>query len=227
VTTRRFRLRRRWIFVVAAAAIGACTAVGFAATLTVGSWHLWAGSQTVSTGTCLLTGSANQNYTTDTYVNQASAGTNYESATTLSIKPDSGSQEWAYLWFNVPACGVATTGAATNATLKLYVSTPPGSARTLTVQPITSSENNSSATWTNSQTVTYGTPTETFVTPTSAGGSVTISVTANSDAWIKGATDWGFRIYDAGSSASNDTTVLYADNGPTADVPVLTIAWGQ
>jgi hypothetical protein len=107
------------------------------------------------------------------------------------------------------------------------VSTPPGSARTLTVQPITSSENNSSATWTNSQTVTYGTPTETFVTPTSAGGSVTISVTANSDAWIKGATDWGFRIYDAGSSASNDTTVLYSDNGPAADVPVLTIAYGQ
>jgi hypothetical protein len=223
---RRFRLRRRWIVVAAAAAIGACTAVAFAATLTVGSWHLWAGQQNLTVGVCTITGNNDNTVMTDTYVNQASPSTNFYSSTTLPVKPNSGSQEWAYIWFNLSTCNIPATGAADSATVTLTVSGVPSPTRILTVQPMSSSETNSSATWNNVQSVTYGTPTETFVTPSSAGGTVAILAAGNIDPAVKGGNYWGWRISDGGSTSANDTTTIVSSNGAAGSRPTLTIIYG-
>jgi hypothetical protein len=225
VRARRLRLRRRWIVVLAAATIGACTAVGFAATLSVGSWHLWAGQQSLTVGVCTITGNNDNTVMTDTYVNQASPTTNYYSSATLPIKPNAGSQEWAYIWFNLSTCNIPTTGAADSATITLTASGVPSPARTLTVQPISSSETNGSATWNNVQSVTYGTPTETIVTPSSAG-TVLIFAAGNVDAAVKGGNLWGWRISDGGSTSASDTTTFVSSNGAAGSRPVLTIIYG-
>jgi hypothetical protein len=226
VRARRLRLRRRWIVVLAAAAIGACTAVGFAATLAVGSWHLWAGQQSLTLGVCTITGNNDSGLMTDTYVNQASASTNFYSATTMSVKPNSGAQEWTYIWFNINSCNIPTTGAADSATMVLTTSAVPSPVRTLTVQPMSSSETNSSATWNSVQSVTYGTPTETFVTPSSAGGTATIFAAGNVDGWVKGANYWGWRISDGGTTSASDTTTFVTSNGASGSRPTLTIIYG-
>ena len=220
------RVRRRWIVVLAAAAVGAFTAVGFAATLTVHSWDLWAGQQALTVGVCTITGNNDAGTMTDTYVNQASPSTNYYSSTTLPVKPTSGSQEWVYIWFNLSTCNIPATGAADSATITLTASGVPSPTRILTVQPMSSSETNSSATWNNVQSVTYGTPTETFVTPSSAGGTALIFAAGNVDAAIKGGNFWGWRISDGGSTSASDTTTFVSSNGASGSRPTLTIIYG-
>ena len=220
------RVRRRWIVVLAAAAVGAFTAVGFAATLTVQSWDLWAGQQALTVGVCTITGNNDAGTMTDTYVNQASPSTNYYSSTTLPVKPNSGSQEWVYIWFNLSTCNIPATGAADSATVTLTASGVPSPTRILTVQPMSSSETNSSATWNNVQSVTYGTPTETFVTPSSAGGTALIFAAGNVDAAIKGGNFWGWRISDGGSTSASDTTTFVSSNGASGSRPTLTIIYG-
>ena len=66
---RRLRLTPRRIAVVLAATVGISAGVAYAATLSVTSWHLWAGSQTLTKATCTLTGTAQ---TTDAQVVQVS-----------------------------------------------------------------------------------------------------------------------------------------------------------
>ena len=50
-----------------AVTIAASTSTAFAASLSVGSWHIWAGSQTLTKATCTLSGTSS---TTDTYVDE-------------------------------------------------------------------------------------------------------------------------------------------------------------
>ncbi len=217
---RRPRIRRRWIAVIAAGALGAGTTVAFAATLGVGSWHLWAGADNLSLGVCTLTGSTT---TSDTYVNQSSSGSNYSSATTMAVHPNSGSQEWAFVWFNVASCGIPTTGAADAATLVFVASGVPSPSRTLTLQPVTSSFTFSSVTWNNAQSLTYGTPTESFATPASAGSGVGFYVTQNVDNWIKGTANYGWRISDGGSNTG--TTATFYTSNSASNQPQLQIIW--
>ena len=61
----------RSLAIVVAATLGIASATAFAATLSVGSWHMWTGSQTLTKGTCTLTGAAQ---TTDTYVDEGQTG---------------------------------------------------------------------------------------------------------------------------------------------------------
>jgi hypothetical protein len=202
---------------VATIAIG--TATGFAATLNVGSHHLWAGSQTLTKGTCTLSGTGQS---VDTYVNQGSSGTSYGTSTTLSTQPDSGSRKYAYILFDLSKCSPAipTTGGADSATLTLRITSSAFfGARTLTLTPVTSSWSGST-TW-NSQPSVDGSATTTFSSGRSAN-TVDVPVTIDVDAFIKGQTNYGWRISDNGGSGFLDTVSIASSNA-SSNKPTLTI----
>ena len=90
---RRLRLTPRRIAVLLAATVGVGAGAAYAASLSVGSWHLWAGSQTLTKATCTLTGTTQS---TDTYVNNSSTanmntnfGTAHDDARPLRTRPTS------------------------------------------------------------------------------------------------------------------------------------------
>lgn len=202
--------------VVATVAVGIGS--GFAATLAVGTDHLWAGTQSLTKGTCTLSGTAQS---TDTYVNQASSNTSYGGGTTMLVQPDSGSQKQSMVVFDLSKCPVSipTSGGADSATLTVTITNTPKRTRTLTVAPITSSWSGST-TWNTRPSA--GSSTATFATGTTNGVSVNIPVTIDVDGFIKGTANYGWRISDGGSSAAQDTTTLATSNA-TSGRPTLTI----
>ena len=94
---RRLRLTPRRVAVLLAATVGISAGVAYAATLSVGSWHLWAGSQTLTKATCTLTGTAQ---TTDTYVDNSSTANmsnNSGPRTTMLVRPNATNQQWSFV----------------------------------------------------------------------------------------------------------------------------------
>ncbi len=117
---RRLRLTPRRIAILLAATVGVSAGVAYAATLSVTSWHLWAGSQTLTKGTCTLTGTAQ---TTDTEVVQANPTTANGSAATMRVRSNNNSEDWSFVRFDLSSCDIPTTGGADTATLTLFVTT--------------------------------------------------------------------------------------------------------
>ena len=219
---RRPHLTPRRIAVVAAATLGVGTAVGFAATLTVGSWHLWNGSQTLTKAVCTLTGSAVAN---DTYVDQAHASTNYGTATTMLVHPGTSTRQWSLVHFDVASCGIPASGGADSATLMLYMNNAPSPSRTLTVTSEITPFTATTLTWTQAQSLSYGsTATATFSSGTTNNVTVSILVTLDVDALIKNpSASYGWRISDDNTSLS-DTTGFNTLNA-TSNIPQLVIKY--
>jgi hypothetical protein len=208
------------LLVVAGVAIGIGTA--FAATLTVGSNHLWAGTQTLTKGTCTLTGTTQS---TDTYVDEQHTGTSYGTGTTFITEPDSGKRKYAYVRFDLSSCGLPTTGGADSATLSVRITTAPTASRTLTVTPVTSTWSNTT-TWSAAPTAAAASTT-TFTTGTTNNVTKTVTVTVDADDFIKGnLTNWGWRIADLGSTATAYQTT-FASSNATTNKPTLTINYEQ
>jgi hypothetical protein len=205
-------IRKAFIVLAALTAIG--VGAGYAATLSVSSHHLWAGSQTLTKSTCTVTGG------TDTYVDENKPNQNNGNDTTLPVQPDTGKRRYALFVFDLSSCAIPTTGGADSATLKLVVTAAPNASRTLTVTPITSTWNGSTS-W-NSAPTYAGTNTTTFASGTSNNATLSIPVTVDVDRFIKGATNYGWRIADLGTPAANDATT-FASSNASANKPQLVI----
>ena len=215
-------MRLRLLTILAAATVGIGSASAYAATLGVGSWHLWTGSQTLTKGTCTVTGSTAIN---DAYVQEASPNANNANATTAIIRSStSGSREWMFVRFDLSTCALPTTAGADTATMKLVVKTTPATARTLTVTP-TLSTWAETLTWNQAQSVTYGSAaTTTFSTGTTNGATLNVPVTIDIDALIKNSTaNFGWRISDAGASSTSTTTFNTVEAGNSALRPQLVV----
>jgi hypothetical protein len=209
-------MRRVALILIATLAIG--TGVGFAATLGIGSNHLWAGTQTLTKGTCTLTGTTQS---TDTYVDEKSPTSSFGTATTMQTRPDSGNRRYVLIRFDLSSCSLPTTGGADTATLSLRITSAPAAGRTLTVTPVTSSWSNTT-TWNTMPTIA-GTSTTTFATGTSSNVTRTVTVTADVDDFIKGtSTNWGWEIADLSATGTNYTTQMASSNA-TSNKPTLTI----
>jgi hypothetical protein len=209
---------KRFVVIAIVAVLAISIGTGFAATLTVGSHHLWAGTQSLTKTTCTLTGTTES---VDTYINQSSATTNYASTTTMLVQPNSGSEKRSLITFDLSKCSPAipTTGGADTATLSLHVTSAPKNSRTLTLWRATSS-------WSSTTTWNTGPSLASSSTTTFASGSavttLSIPVTVDVDDLIKGSTNDGWVITDEGSSAAQDTTT-FATSNATSNKPVLTI----
>jgi hypothetical protein len=191
--------------------------VGFAATLNVGSDHLWAGAQTLTKSQCTVTGASQ-----DTFVNQASTSQTNGGAATLDLIPDSGAQKWSFVAFDLSSCNLPATAGADSATLRLYLVNAPKSSFTLNLNKVSGSWSNS-LTWTGAQSLAT-TATSTSSTGTSNGVWVTFNVTADVDGFIKGGANNGWRLTESGSTqnASKDLA-QFASTDSGSNVPQLVI----
>lgn len=217
---RRLRLTPRRIAVLLAATVGVGAGVAYAATLSVTSWHLWAGSQTLTKSSCTLTGTTQ---TTDTYVVQANGNTAFPATTTMLVKSNSGSADWSFVRFDLSSCAIPATGGADSATLTLTVTTAPNPSRTITLTPVLTTWSGTTLTWNGAQALTFGSATTTFATGTANNAAKTATVTADVDALIKSSTaNFGWRLSDIGSGNAT-TTLATSENGTTARKPQLVI----
>jgi hypothetical protein len=211
----------RRLLVLAALTLGVTTSVAYAATLTVSSWHLWAGSQTLTKTTCTVTGAQ-----IDTYVDQNAATTSFGAAATLNLIPsgDTPKEKWVFVQFDLSSCAIPTTGGADSATLSLYLSAAPTTSFNFDATRVTSAWANT-LTWNQAQTLTYaGSPTTSSVGGTTSGVRISFPVTVDVDSFIKGGSNFGWRVSDtgAGQNAVKDLAT-FASTGSGANVPTLTI----
>ena len=210
--------RRLAIFLAMTLGLG-CSAA-FAATLNVGSWHMWAGSQTLTKGTCTLTGSTS---TVDTYVDEHSPTSSFGSSTTLAVGPKTSNRTWAFVRFDLSSCNIPATGGADSATLSLRITNAPGSSRTIDVTPDGTTWDGTT-TWNAAQSLSYGATTTSFATGTTNNVTKSVTVTVDVDALIKSSTaNYGWRLSDSGASANVTTLFGSAENTTAANRPQLQI----
>jgi hypothetical protein len=209
------------LFFLLVVTLAASTTTAFAATLNVSSWHLWAGSQTLTKAQCTLSGTSS---TTDTYVDEQSASSSFGGATTLAVSPKSGKQNWAFVRFDLSSCNIpAATGGADSATLTVTLTTAPGSSRTIDVTTVGTTWSGS-LTWTGAQSLSYGGSLPSFTTGTTSGVTRSVNVTSDVDALIRnGSASFGWRLSDAGSSANVTMTFGSAENATAGNRPQLVI----
>jgi hypothetical protein len=199
--------------VLTAAAAG----VAYAATLNVGSWHLWSGSQTLTKSTCTLTPA-----TTDTFVNEANTSQTNGAVKTLDVIPDTGSRKYSFLQFDLSSCSLPTTAGADSATLSLFMSNAPTGSLTLSASRVTSSWSNST-TWTTAPSVAAATDSKASGTANNVW--ITFTVTADVDDFIKGnLSNLGWRISESGTlqGAGKDLT-QFSSSDQTSNKPQLVV----
>jgi hypothetical protein len=209
---------KRRLFVLLAATVAVGGSVAYAASLGVASGHLWAGSQTLTKGTCTLQGTSS---TTDTYVDEFSPTSSFGGSTTLSVGPKSNKRTWALVRFDLSSCGIPSSGGADSAQLKLVITSAPGSSQTLDVSTIQSSWSGST-TWNTAPSTSRSFAS--ITTGTTSGVTKTVTVTADVDALIKSSSaNYGWLISQPSSSANTQTLFGAAENATAANQPQLVI----
>jgi len=213
-------VKTRALAVVVAATLGVGASTAYAATLGIGSWHLWTGSQTLTKGTCTITSAAAIN---DTYISEATPGSSFGTATSMNVRADAGQRAWTFVRFDLSSCALPATAGADTATLSLVVKTAANNSRTLTLTPVL-------ATWDGTLTATqafslpFGSATTTFPTGTKNGTTLSIPVTIDVDALIKSSTaNFGWRIDDEGSTAKANLTIFNSSEAAASLRPQLVI----
>jgi hypothetical protein len=211
----------RRLLVLLALTVAVGSSVAYAASLNVSSWHLWAGSQALTKATCTVTGAL-----TDTYVDQNNATTGFGAAATLGLVPsgNAGKQQWTFVEFDLSSCSIPTTGGADSATLSLYLSTAPTTSFNYDVTRVTSAWAGT-LTWNQAQALTYaGSATTSVAGGTTAGVRINFPVTVDVDSFIKGGSNFGWRVSDTGSGQNLvKDTAKFASTDSGANVPTLTI----
>jgi hypothetical protein len=211
--------RRLLLLLVVTIAVG--SSVAYAASLNVSSWHIWAGSQTLTKATCTVTGAL-----TDTYVDQNAATSSFGAAATLGLVPsgDAPKQQWTFVEFDLSSCNIPSTGGADSATLSLYLSTAPTTSFNYDATRVSSAWSGT-LTWNQAQALTYaGSPTTSVAGGTTAGVRISFPVTVDVDSFIKGGSNYGWRISDTGVGQNLvKDTAKFASTDSGANVPTLTI----
>lgn len=214
---RRLRITRLRLVAAVAAGLLASVGVAYAASLGLTSNKLFAWGQTLTKGTC------NQTSTTadDTYVQQASpTSTAGGTATTLTISPITGSQDYAFIRFNLSGCSLPTTAGADSAVLTVYVNS--SGADTISLFPVYSTWSSSTLNWNGVSGLTIG---STATTSFSAGstGAVNVTVTADVDAAIKAGTLWGWEL--RATSGTSAVALGASENANSAKRPSMTLSY--
>src|SRR5215467_5248044 len=196
-------------------ATGASLGVGYAANLGLGSKKLHAWSQTLTKGTCNQTSATAD----DTYVQQAApTSTSGGTDTNLTIGGAAGSQNYAFIRFDLSGCNLPTTAGADSATLTLTVTTK--SNDTISVFPVYSSWSSSTLNWNGLGGLTIGSTATTTFVPANPGA-ITVPVTADVDAAIKAGTLWGWELRDTSGTAV--AAVGSSENNAMGKRPSLSI----
>jgi hypothetical protein len=189
---------------------------GYAASIGLSSKSLYVWSQALTKAAC------NQNSTTadDTFVQQASpTSTTGATATTLTIRPTAGSQDYAFIRFNLSGCSLPTSGGADSAVLTVRVTT--AGADTISVYPVTTSWSSSTLSWNGVGSLTIG-PTATGTFSASTTGNKTVTVTADVDSAVKAGALWGWELRT--TSGSSTIAIGASENGTATNRPSMTLS---
>jgi hypothetical protein len=223
--------------------------VAFATTL--GSFRVGAAASLTLTSqgftpyrTCTLTATpSTMTSIIDATVKQASATTNFGTATTNSVSSASAANQRLYLKFDLTQCSPAIPSSATIriATMRIYMSAIPAACRTIDIFPATAAWTEAAITWNNQPFGTTlnnpatGSRSDSFDVGTPAGctnqaaGYVTgAEVTTDVAAFIAGtSTNHGWMLRDdVESSATARTSTFSAKNlGTLAQTPQLVITY--
>jgi hypothetical protein len=192
----------------------ASAGVAYAASLGLSSTKLHAWSQTLTKGTCNQTSATAD----DTYVHRHR--TRRRRPTTLTIGGAPGSQDYAFLRFDLSGCSLPTTAGADSAVLTLTVTSK--SNDTISVFPVYSSWSSATLTWNTLGGVTIGSTATTTFVPSSTG-TLTVPVTADVDAAIKAGTLWGWELRDTSGTATS--AVGSAENSAAGKRPSMTLGY--
>lgn len=213
------RRRRTLLRLTVATAIVMSSSVGvaYAASLGVGSTRLRAWSQTLTKGTCNQTSATAD----DTYAQQAvPTSTSGGTDSNLTIGGSAGSQNYAFIRFDLAGCALPTTAGADSAALTLTVTTKAND--TISVFPVYSTWSSSTLNWNGLGGLTIGaTATTTFVPSTP--GTVTVPVTADVDAAIKAGTLWGWELRDTSGTATS--AIGSSENNAAGKRPSMTLSY--
>jgi hypothetical protein len=194
--------------------------------------------------TCTLTATpSTMTSIIDSTVKQASATTNFGTATTNSVSSASAANQRLYIKFDLTQCSPAIPSSATVrlATMRIYMSAIPAACRTIDIFAATTSWTEAAITWNNQPFGTTlnnpasGSRTDSFDVGTPAGcanqaaGYVTgAEVTTDVSAFVAGTTTnngWMLRD-DVESSATARTATFSAKNlGTLAQTPQLVVTY--
>lgn len=165
--------------------------------------------------------------TADTYVNQASPGSNFGTATTFFVRSQIGANRRAFIRFDLASCFIPATADVITARLSLHMSTAPTANRTYQAHRATASWTETGITWTN-QAAVAGSATSTTTTGTSSGVRLEWDVVADVNSFVNGSlVNDGWRIADSVESSSTARTATFssAEHGTASQRPRLTITY--
>ena len=214
---RRFRIIPRRLVIAIVVAVATSIGIGYAASFGLSSNQLHVWSQTLTKGTC------NQSSATadDTYVQQAApTSTAGGNDANLTIGGPAGSQNYAFIRFDLSGCNLPTTAGADSASLTLSVTSK--SNDTISLFPVYSSWSSATLNWNGLGGLTIGTTATTTFVPSSPGG-VTVPVTADVDAAIKAGAFWGWELRDTSGTATS--AVGSSENNAAGKRPSMTLSY--
>jgi len=225
----------------AALFVGAALSVA-TAVVTVGASFTLSSSAITPYQTCALAATpATTTSVIDAPVRQATATSNFGTATTLSTSSASAANQRIYVRFDLTVCNptIASTAVVRLATLRLYLSGIPAACRTLDLFRVTSSWTETGITWNNqpfgttlnnpatgsrSASVAVGTP---VGCANQAAGYVSADVTTDLAAFVAGAANFGWMIRDDVESSATARTATFSakDLATISQVPQLVVTY--
>lgn len=218
---------RRGIVVVPTVAfvvgVIASASVAFAASLSVTSSRVTASSSSVTIGetTCTLTASA------DAGLDRATQNSNYGSLTWLSVRSLSGTNmRRSLVRFDIASCGIPSNALIRSASLRLTVSSGPGTSRSYGVHRVNATWAEGSVTFAN-QPAHNGTASAT-VTTGAAPSSLSWSVLSDVTAFARGTAvnnGWLIRDSNEGAASAIETVFPSSEAGSAATRPTLVIGY--
>ena len=198
--------------------------VAVAATLGVSSAALTVstGASSIAATTCTLNAAPN-----DSYVSQASAASNFGTATTMSVRSSLAANMRSFVQFSLGSCSIPANALVTDAELKLFMSTAPTLSRTYEARQVTASWAEGTITWTN-QPAVAASATASSATGTTASVTLRWNVTSDVQAFLDGtASNFGWRIKDQTEDSSTARTGQFrsAEYTTATQRPALDISY--
>lgn len=212
-------MRRKLVTFSVAGCVVFATSLGAAATVGVSPRALtvYSTAAPVPLSSCTLAAAA------DSYVDGdvLAAGSNFGTATTLSVRSSVLGNRRSFARFDLTACPSFSNARVTDATLYLFA-TSAAAGRTYDLHRVTASWTETVITWDNQPAVAASAT----ASAATAAGEMSWSVTADVAAFVDGsATNSGWRIHDRNEGATLAETSTFAsrENGTPANRPRLEI----
>lgn len=207
---------------VAAGAFGVGVAVAATLGVTSSALTVSTGASSIAATTCSLNAAPN-----DSYVSQASAASNFGTATTLNVRSSAAANMRAFVQFSLSTCSIPANALITNGELKLFMSSAPTASRTYDAHRVTASWAEGTITWTN-QPAVAASATASVATGTTSSVTLKWNVTSDVQAFLDGtSSNFGWRIKDQTEDAATARTGQFrsAEYTTASQRPILEITY--